>query len=454
MLLTIAAFIFVLGVLIFVHELGHFMAAKSVGIAVPRFSIGLGPITPLRFERGGTEYVLSWIPFGGYVKMASREEQEAMASLEGGELDHVYPNDQLFESKSLWARILVISAGVIMNFLFAWATYSGLALVHGKAEDPTTTLSGVVSEQLPEAASPLAEVPRGTRIVAVNGEPVESWNDVVDQIFDPTSERLRFELEGADPVVLEIAGTEAEARAKLASSLIPLWEPRIDLVQPGKPAAEAGMESGDLIVAIDGEPVAAWDQLVTLVRDSAGEERTFTVERGGESLDLAITPAEESVRGAGGEEQKVGQIGVTPRLEEKRVRFGFVASIAEGGRRTWANTVQVLYFLKGMILGDISTRELGGPILIGQASGQFARAGFSALLVFMAFLSVNLAVLNLLPIPVLDGGHLVFLVLEGLRGGKPLSLDLRQRLIQVGLFVLLGIMVLAIGNDLFRVFGR
>ncbi len=150
MLLTLASFAFVLGVLIFVHELGHFIAAKAVGIGVPRFSIGFGPATPLRFRRGETEYVIAWIPLGGYVKMASREEQDAMAAVEGGETPEEYPEDQLFENKSLPARILVISAGVAMNILFAWLIYSAVAAV-GWPEDPTTTIGRVVADTLQRA---------------------------------------------------------------------------------------------------------------------------------------------------------------------------------------------------------------------------------------------------------------------------------------------------------------
>ena len=349
MLLTIAAFILVLGVLIFVHELGHFMAAKAVGIAVPRFSIGFGPATPLKLKRGETEYLVSWIPLGGYVKMASKEEQEAMAALEGGELEEEYPPERLFESKSLAARILVISAGVIMNALFAWAAYSGLLAGYGRLE---------------------------TRVVG----------EVLAQ----------------------------------------------------RPAAAAGMQSGDLFTHVDGEPVATWRELVEILEQSSGRTLHITVQRQGQSVDLAVTPED-------------GRIGIGQRFGARRGPLPIATAVVEGARETWQGGLQIIGFLEGMIFGRVSARQLGGPLAIGQASGQFARAGLAPLLTFMAFLSINLAILNLLPIPVLDGGHLIFLLLEGLRGGKPLPQNVRLRLTQIGLYVLLGIMAFAMINDFVRI---
>ncbi len=453
-MLTLAATIFVLGVLIFVHELGHFMAAKAVGIAVPRFSIGFGPPTPLKFRRGETEYLLSWIPFGGYVKMASLEEQEAMASLEGGDLDQEYPPEKLFESKSLPARILVLSAGVIMNALFAWGVYSGLLMTYGQAVDPTTRISRVDAEALPEAASALAEIPFGAKIEKINGEALESWNDLMDGVLNPRSERLSIELATGGPIVVDVPGVDAEARVGIASALVPLWPARVGYLVAGKPAAGAGLQESDLITHIGGEELRSWDALVTAVEASVGQAMQLTIDRGGEAVAIEVTPGEEEITDAvSGEVRKVGRIGIGPKLDTRRIELGVLASLGEGARETWDNGVSVLVFLKGMIFGQVSPRQLGGPILIGQASGQFARAGFVALLSFMAFLSINLAILNLLPIPVLDGGHLVFLVLEGLRGGKPLPQNLRMRLTQVGLFFLLGLMAFAVINDLVRIAG-
>ncbi len=452
-MLTLAATIFVLGVLIFVHELGHFMAAKAVGIAVPRFSIGLGPSTPLKFRRGETEYLIAWIPFGGYVKMASLEEQQAMESLEGGGLDQEFPPERLFESKSLPARVLVLSAGVIMNALFAWGVYSGLMMTYGQTVDPTTTISRVDAAALPEAAGALAEIPFGAKVEKVNGVAVESWNDIEDGVLDPRSDQLRLEFSTGEPIVVDVPGADAERRVQIVQALNPLWEPRVGYLVASKPAERAGLEAGDLITHVSGEPLPSWDALVAAVEGSVGEAMLLSIDRGGEAVEIEVTPAEEEIKNPlTGEVRKVGRIGIGPKLELRRIELGVAAALAEGARETWDNGQQVLFFLKGMILGQVSPRQLGGPILIGQASGQFARAGIAALLTFMAFLSINLAILNLLPIPVLDGGQLVFLLFEGMRG-KPLPQALRMRLTQVGLFVLLGIMAFAVINDVVRLVG-
>ncbi|MCP3960724.1 MAG: RIP metalloprotease RseP [bacterium] len=361
MLLSLASFVLVLGVLILVHELGHFMAAKAVGIAVPRFSIGLGPATPLKFKRGETEYQVSWLPIGGYVKMASLEEQEAMAALEGGQVEQEFPPDRLFESKPLAARILVIIAGVIMNVLFAWAAYTLLFAAYG-----------------------------------------------------PFAARL------------------GEATA-------------------GEPAEVAGLQAGDLVTHVDGEPLASWRALVATVQDSGGATLRFTVDRDGGSLDVPVTPVlGETPHPVTGKMRRVQRIGAGPSPEGGRIPLALGAAIAEGGAQTWDHAGLVLAFVKGLVLGQVSLREIGGPVMIGKVSGQAARLGGSALLSLMAFLSVNLAILNLLPIPALDGGHLIFLILEGLRGGKPLSQEVRMRLTQIGIYVLLAIMAFALINDLLR----
>ncbi|UCG88612.1 MAG: RIP metalloprotease RseP [Gemmatimonadota bacterium] len=455
-MLTLVAFVFVLGVLIFVHELGHFLAAKAVGIGVPRFSIGFGPPTPLRFQRGETEYRVSWIPLGGYVKMASKEEQEAVGALEGGDLQEEYPSEKLFESKSLGSRILVISAGVAMNAVFAWAVYFGLSLTYGRAEDPTTRIAGFDEELLPAAAQALAGLQYGTHIVRINGDTVASLNAVREAILDVRSESLRFEFAGRlDPIVVRIPGTDATARVDLHDALIPLHPARVSLVAVGKPASDAGMEPSDLVVRMDGDTVRTWYEMVAVIEPAAGDTIALTVQRADTLIELVVVPEQETVRDpVSGESREVGRIGIAgPRVESIRVEFGVAGAVAEGLRLTWYDASRVLYTLWGMVTARISPRELGGPIYIGQVSGQIAQAGILPLLYFMAFLSVNLAVLNLLPIPVLDGGHLIFLLIEGIRG-KPLSLDTRLRLTQVGLFVLLGIMAFALTNDLFRVIGR
>jgi regulator of sigma E protease len=451
-LLTIGAFVLVLGVLIFVHELGHFIAAKAVGIAVPRFSIGMGPATPLSFTWGETEYRIAWLPFGGYVKMASKEEQEVMGAVEGGALEEEYPPEKMFEHKSLGARILVISAGVIMNALFACVAYAGLAFVYGQYVDPTTSLAGVDSDVLPDAARELADVPYGAKILRINGDSVEYWQDVLEAVVDPTSERLRFDFAGGvEPAIVDIPGTDVDGRIAVASSILPHLEPSVSAVVIGQPAEVAGVRDNDLFLWAGGDSVRTWHELVAIVEANAGDTVPVTVLRGDTTVDLAVVPVAQSIQDpTTGEIQKLGRIGIE--RARLRVRHGLGSALLWGAQESWNKAALVFFTLKGIVVRDISPREIGGPILIGQVSGQFARLGFDALISFMAFLSVNLAILNLLPIPVLDGGHLMLLFFEGIRG-KPLSLALRIRLTQVGLFVLLAIMVWAVANDLLRVFG-
>ncbi len=454
MLLTIGAAILVIGVLIFVHELGHFIAAKSVGIGVPRFSIGLGPATPLSFRRGETEYVISWIPFGGYVKMASREEQEeAMAGVEGGELPEQYPPDKLFENKPLWARIVVICAGVTMNFAFAWMVYFTFAVTVGRAEDPSTTL-GVVDEfLLPPAAERLVGLGENMQLTHINGDTIASWNDVRDLILDPTSDRLRFDFVDADAAIVEIDGFAVDERVAVYRSLVAQRAPGIGFVGDSTAAKASGIQAGDLVISVDGQPVRFWHEMAHFVRPRAGQAIELVVERDGSRMAITVTPdSATQTNTITDEERVIGQLGVLYAVDYRNVRWGPVGGFVEGGRGVKRDAKLILATLKGLVTGKLSARELGGPVLIGQISGQVARQGLFALLSFMALFSVNLAILNLLPIPVLDGGQLVFLLIEGVRG-KPMPLQLRIRFSQFGLVILLGILVLAMTNDLLRVFG-
>jgi regulator of sigma E protease len=453
-LVTLASFIFVLGVLIFVHELGHFLAAKAVGIGVPRFSIGFGPATPLRFTRGETEYVIAWFPLGGYVKMASREEQEAMAELEGGETPDDYPPEKLFENKPLGARIMVILAGVVMNVLFGWVTYAVLAGVYGRTEDPTTTMAAVEARALPAEARHLADVPRGAQIVGINGDTMRSYDAIRRSILSPTSERLRIDFaNGVESVIVPIKGTDIDGRVRVDEALRPAWGPVAGLVHPGQPAHAAGIATGDRFIAVNGDTILTFFDLYQVVDANPDVPLTLTMQRDDSLFAVTVTPT-DNVRPdpVTGEDESYGRIGVSPDFEPLRIRYGFGGSMVEGWRRTVEAAALIYATVKGIVFREVSTREIGGPIFIGQISGQLARVGLAALFDFMALLSINLAVLNILPIPVLDGGHLVFLLIEGVRG-KPLSVAARMRLIQAGMLLLLGLMVLVFTNDILRLVG-
>lgn len=458
MLLTIAAAIVVLGVVIFVHEVGHFLAAKATRVGVIRFSIGFGPATPLRFRRGDTEYVLSWFPFGGYVMMASEEETADEASgvraIEGGPAERSFPPDRQFESKPLLARILVITAGVLMNAAFAWGLYVALALGYGRREDPTTIVAAVDSTMLPAGATELARLWYPQAVVRINGDTVASWNDLQNAVLDPTGSGLTIQFAGSvSPVVLEVPGTPGGDRVRLLRALKPAWAPRLGYVAPGRPAAAAGLTSGDLVLAANGDSVRYWDDLVRVIEGHAGDTVTLAVERRDSLFTVRVVPtAEPDTDLVAGGRRAVGKVGVGPQIVPRHVRYSLPGAVREATRRAWGDAGLVVFAVKGLVTGDVSPRELGGPIFIGQLSGQLAQIGLEPFLQFIALFSINLAVLNLLPIPVLDGGRLLFLLAEGVRG-RPLSRALRMRLSQMGVALLLAIMLLALTNDVLRLFG-
>jgi regulator of sigma E protease len=449
MLTTLAAFVVVLGVLIFVHELGHFLAAKSVDIAVLRFSLGFGPITPLRFRRGETEYCVSWVPLGGYVKMAGLEEEGAAGGLEGPREDAPVPTERTFDAKSLGARAFVISAGVLMNMLFAVIVYAGLTAIYGVAEDPTTAVGEVRADELPLGAAALGTLRPGERIIRMDGDTVRGWREVQDHLLTSSATPMRIELAGrAEPVLVDVPLRDQEARAKLLLALLPWHEPVLGSIVPGFPAAGAGLRRGDRILRINGDTIPAWERLVRVLESSAGEHLQVAFLRDGLVRTVELTPRATQVPGDSGVKRTVGKVGAGPDIPLKR--YGLLGSLGQGVRRALDAGGLVLFTLKGLVTGQLSPKDLGGPILVGQLSGEAARLGADVFFGFMALFSMNLAVLNLLPIPVLDGGHLLFLLIEGVRR-RPLTVQQRQKMTNVGFFLLVAIMLLAMANDLQRV---
>lgn len=453
MLVTILALIIVLGVLIFVHEAGHFVAAKWAGIYVHRFSLGLGPPIPwLTFRRGETEYSISWLPLGGYVKMASGEEDIGSSALEGGAPAAQVPRDRVFESKPIWVRMVVILAGVTMNALFAWGVFAFLAYKNGRQIDPVTTVGRVAVDSVPNEASALKQIRPGTSIIRINGDTVRSWDQVVSGIANTPDPKVRIELSDGSTVTLPIHPDALEQRIRAAQALQPFRTAVVGEVVAGRPAAEAGMEEGDTIVAVSGKPVQQWYDLLEVLQASPGRQLEIVVARDGRRLSFDITPYLDSIPGPDGKARAVGRIGVALGTGHISEPLTLGQAITEGGEATIGASSQIVRTVRGLFTGRIAGSNVGGPILIGQLAGESARLGLDTFLGFMALISINLAILNLLPIPVLDGGQFLFLLAEAVIR-RPLPMRVRERLTTVGLVLIILLMGLAFSNDLRRVFG-
>ena len=453
---TVLVLILILGPLIFVHELGHFLAAKWAGIRVHRFAIGMGnPIPGLSFRRGATEYAVCWLPIGGYVKMATREEEAtsgAAGALEGAPVHEPVPDHEFFESKPVWKRMIVILAGVSMNVVFAWLIFSGLAAVNGEQLEPTTTVGRVLADSLPPDGRVLATLAPGDRIVRIGSDTVTSWNDVAQDLATAPMDSVPIALADGRVLILPIHHAALSDRLRASLALAPYRRPVLGDIVPGRPAQRAGLQTHDTVLAVNGDTVPQWYDLVDRIRASAGQSLTLRIARAGKRLELTVTPEPEQEPAPGGGTVEVGKIGAGPFLDVVTRPFGFFAALGAGAEATSASWIQIVRTVQGLVSARISSREVGGPILIGQMAAQAARLGVDTFLSFMALVSVNLAVLNLLPIPVLDGGQFLFLLAEGVLR-RPLSLRLRERLTLVGLFLIACLLVLVFSNDIRRLFG-
>src|SRR5688500_2813714 len=375
MLITILATVTVLGVLILVHELGHFVTAKMVDIEVPRFSIGLGP-KMIGFTRGETEYVISWIPLGGYVKMAGMEELE---KLEGGpaakptvtgtltaddlgvEVEtaaQAGPRD--FESKSLAARTLVISAGVIMNLLFAVLIFAAIAVIWGIPVNPEARIGSVAEEYLPPGTEGLASLPMGTRIVSFGNEPIETMRDLATAIAKAGPGPIDMRFENHPPVRVEVPAVDS-SKANLIHSFDPLSnaQPIIGRVGADQPAAAAGLRAGDRVLTADDQPIKTWQQFVAHVEARPGQPIKLEVDRGGTTITTMVTPRAENLRG----KTTYGRLGIsageTTQSALPRDRAGVFGAIEYGFVQTWDVVALTVDFLRDLFTGAASPRNVG-----------------------------------------------------------------------------------------------
>ncbi|WP_440995606.1 RIP metalloprotease RseP [Arhodomonas sp. SL1] len=449
-LTNIIAFIVALGLLVTVHEFGHFWVARRLGVKVLRFSVGFGRVIWRRQGADGTEYALSAIPLGGYVKMLDEREEDVPE----------HERHRAFNRKPLWVRNAILFAGPGFNFLFAVVAYWAMFVIG------TTELKPVLGDIAPESAAAAAGLERGDRIRAVAGEPTATWDDVLMQLLSegPGNRALALTVETPEgreqERFLDVAsiGAFGEEPDVLGALGIRPWRPEVEPViaelMPDGPAARAGLAAGDEIIAVDDQPVGQWRALVEYVRARPGEEVAFTVRRdGGERRLEAVL---ESVAGPDG---PIGRLGVSPRFDrsalegmQQTVQYGPLAAVAEATGATWEAGVVTLKMLVRMVTGEASVKNLSGPINIAQYAGQSAELGVVPFLRFLAIVSISLGILNLLPVPVLDGGHLLFNGIEWVRG-RPLSEAAQVAGQQIGLLLLGLLMALAFYNDIARLIG-
>jgi regulator of sigma E protease len=473
--LAILSPIVVFGLVIFVHELGHFLAAKSVGVYTPRFSIGFGPAL-FRRRRGETEYILAAFPLGGYVRMASRHD-EASAFLEGGseeaarrpEGDSNYdpeamipfgpkpvPEHRWFESKPLWARLYILLAGVTMNILLGIVVAIGLAAHFGKVVIPTRVVGAVRPIHGQQILAPA--VRPGDTILRVNGRDVQTWTHAVTTIAESKDSVVIATNRGVVNVPLGEspgAGSGPTVTPRdVALAMDYRLPPVLGELLPGEAAARAGLRAGDSIVSVNGAPVGSWAEMVLMVARSAGEPLQFEVARRGSELREMVTVTPKAMDGVDpvtGERGPVGKIGAFQSDISSREPVSAGEAVVLGLRTTWFMSTAIVGTVRDLVTRRVSMDQLGGPIAITRASVAAARSGLENFFYLIALLSVNVAILNLLPIPILDGGQVLINVVESARG-KPLSAQTREYVLRFGLLFILLLFVLVMFNDIKALF--
>lgn len=441
-LITPVAFLVTLGVLIVVHEFGHYLAARACGVRVLRFSVGFGrPLWARRFNPEGTEWVIAAFPLGGYVKMLDEHEGPVPPA--------ALP--QAFNRQPVWKRMAIVAAGPLANFLLALFIYWALFL-HGMPG-----LRPVIDAPAPGTPAAAAGLEKGDTLEVIGGTPVTVWDDVHWALLAELGRAGELEIwvrkaDGGRAVhVLHLTADDGadqgrEFLARLGLTPARFAQPRIGEVLPDSPAAAAGLQTGDWVAAVNGEPVASWQALVEKIRRHPGEALTLRVLRAGRSLEIVVTPRPERVNG-----EAIGRIGASA-YAFTTVRHGVLGALTAGARKTWDGAVLSVQLLWKMIWGEVSWRNLSGPVAIADYAGQTAQLGWMPWLLFLALLSVSLGVLNLLPVPVLDGGHLLYHVGEIITGRPPSEkiLMLGQR---IGMALLFTLMLFALYNDINRLLG-
>jgi len=447
MIQKLLAFVVTLGVLVVFHELGHYLVARLVGVKVLRFSVGFGRIVwSRRYGADATEWALSAIPLGGYVKMVDEREAE------------VRPSDlpRAFNRQSVWRRIVIVAAGPIANLLLAVLLFTAIFIAGVPGQRPLLAP--------PPAASPaaLAGFAEGDLVTAVDGEALSSWQDLRWRLLKASgSSSVGVEVKRDDGTtatrLLPLTGlTSGDWEANFMATLglrADLGSPVVNETLPGKPAANAGIRAGDAIVSIDGATVRSPADAAAITNAHPGERITFTLRRDGAEFRTDVTPEPSEQNG-----RRIGiaglRLGVDPAAAERVsiiVAYGVGEALVQGARKTWDLSVFTLKMLGRILTGDASLKNISGPLTLADFAGQSAQAGALTFIGYLALISISLGVLNLLPVPLLDGGHLMYYLAEIVKG-SPVSdrvLEVGQR---IGMAVLAMLMALALFNDISRLF--
>lgn len=431
---TIIYFIFVLGILIFIHELGHFLLAKRIGVQVEKFSLGFGPKL-VGFRRGETEYLISALPLGGYVKMKGEDPGEELTN-----------DPREFNSRSVGERLRIICAGPLMNlilpFLLMPIVYLiGIQLPSYLDEEP---LVGWVMEGSPAESSDLRP---GDKFISINGKGIETWEKLRTAIMANPGQNLMVEIGRGEQVIQKNLVPERDPENGTGSvGIVPPMRPVIGEVAKGYPAEEAGLKEGDIVAAINNKQISHWVEMSRIIRENPDKELNFLIKREEEQFTVKIRPEFDEQAG-------VSLIGIARYEETTLKKFKPLPAVIEGGKRILVLVKLTFVIIWKLITLNLSVKSLGGPIMIAQVTGQAAKSGFSDLLAIMAFLSLQLGILNLLPIPVLDGGHVLFLGIESALG-RPVSIRRREIAQQIGVFLLILLMAVVFYHDILRTWGK
>ncbi|MFM5789658.1 sigma E protease regulator RseP [Aeromonas caviae] len=446
LLWNIGAFIVALGLLVAVHEFGHFWVARRCGVKVERFSIGFGKAIWRRLGKDGTEYVLALIPLGGYVKMLD------------GRVDELKPGEeaQAFNHKSVWARMAIVAAGPMANFVFALFAFWLMFMIGVPSVKP------VVGEVRPASIVAEAGILPGMEIVGVGGEETGDWESVTYALIShlgDDSVQLKLKAVNTSYAVdktLQLAGWkfDPDKESPIGSlGIVPLGGkvlPVVEAVVPSSASEKAGLQIGDRIKEVDGEAITEWAQFVERVQQSPAQPLQVTVERGGSEMTLTLTPDGKKVKG-----QLVGFVGLSPQLvplpDEYRtlLQYGPLQALWHGVQKTWSLITLTFDMIGKLIGGIVSLDNLSGPISIAKGAGSSADYGLVYFLGFLALISVNLGIINLFPLPVLDGGHLVYFLIEAITG-KPVSEKIQEVGFRIGAAILMLLMGIALFNDFAR----